>query len=238
MRSIDVKRGHTGSRAGAHLHRGSAAETDDAGFTLIEIMIVLMILAILLAIAIPTFLSTTAVATSRAAQANLNTAYTDAKVQYENNGQTYWVNGAQDALGFANLLSAAQLSETFHVGSAGTTTATGSSGSASVVSVSVSLDGNGLVLANYAKPGTCFYIVDNTTGLSPASSSVAPYTGATAITTSPVVATAGTLGLPTGSGVNYVTVKGDYTANDCNAYSPETSGSPATVQYLTSGYPG
>jgi type IV pilus assembly protein PilA len=47
-------------------------------------MVVLLVLAILLAIAIPTFLGTTASATSRSAQANLNTAFTDAKTQYEN----------------------------------------------------------------------------------------------------------------------------------------------------------
>ena len=176
-------------------------------------------------------------ATARSAQANLNTAFTDAKTQYENDNQTYYVNGVQDSAAFANLLDVAQLSLTFHAGSAGTTTATGSSGSASVVSVSVSVDGNGLVMANYAKPGSCFYLVDNTGGISSASSSVAPYTGATAVTTSPVVAPAGTIGLPSGTGVSYVSVLGDYNANDCNAYSPMTSGSPATVQYSTSGYP-
>ncbi len=227
------------SRIRVHPQRDLTGEPDDAGFTLVEIMVVLLILAILLAIAIPTFLGTTAVATARSAQANLNTAFTDAKTQYESDNQTYYVNGVQvaNSAGFAGLLNVAQLSLTFVAGNAGATTLTGSSGSSSVVSVSVSADGNGLVMANYAKPGSCFYLVDNNGGISSSSSAVAPYTGATAVTTSPVVAPAGTIGLPTGAGVSYVSVLGDYNANDCNANSPLTGGSPATVQYLTSHYP-
>ncbi len=62
---------------------------EDAGFTLIELMVVLLILAILLAIAIPTFLGVTKSANDRAAQSNLNTALLNAKAQYQNNSQTY-----------------------------------------------------------------------------------------------------------------------------------------------------
>ena len=50
---------------------------EDAGFTLIELMVVLLILAILLAIAIPTFLGVTKSANDRAAQSNLNTALSE-----------------------------------------------------------------------------------------------------------------------------------------------------------------
>ena len=49
------------------------AEAADAGFTLIELMVVLLIIAILLAIAIPTFLGVTGSANDRAAQSNLTT---------------------------------------------------------------------------------------------------------------------------------------------------------------------
>src|ERR1035437_2710270 len=61
----------------------------DAGFTLIELMVVLLILAILLAIAIPTFLGVTGSANDRAAQSNLNTALTNAKSIYQLNSQAY-----------------------------------------------------------------------------------------------------------------------------------------------------
>ena len=61
----------------------------DAGFTLIELMVVLLILAILLAIAIPTFLGVTGGANDRAAQSNINTALTTAKAAETQNNQTY-----------------------------------------------------------------------------------------------------------------------------------------------------
>jgi prepilin-type N-terminal cleavage/methylation domain-containing protein len=60
----------------------------DAGFTLIELMVVLLIIAILLAIAIPTFLGVTGSANDRAAQSNITNALTEMKALYQN-GQTY-----------------------------------------------------------------------------------------------------------------------------------------------------
>ena len=66
--------------------KGSGHESSaDAGFTLIELMVVLLILAILLAIAIPTFLGVTKSANDRAAQSNLNTAFVNAKAAFQQN---------------------------------------------------------------------------------------------------------------------------------------------------------
>ena len=61
----------------------------EAGFTLIELMVVLLIIAILLAIAIPTFLGVTSSANDRAAQSNLTNAITEATAQYQSAGQTF-----------------------------------------------------------------------------------------------------------------------------------------------------
>jgi type IV pilus assembly protein PilA len=52
---------------------------EEEGFTLIELMVVVLIIAILLAIAIPTFLSARSRAQDRAAQSNLRNALTAAK---------------------------------------------------------------------------------------------------------------------------------------------------------------
>ena len=68
----------------------SSRETEaaDAGFTLIELMVVLLIIAILLAIAIPTFLGVSGSANDRAAQSNLTNALTEVKALYQNS-QSY-----------------------------------------------------------------------------------------------------------------------------------------------------
>ena len=55
---------------------------DDKGFTLIELMVVVLIIAILIAIAIPTFLGLRRRAQDRAAQSNLRNGFTAAKAFY------------------------------------------------------------------------------------------------------------------------------------------------------------
>ena len=57
----------------------------DEGFTLIELMVVVLIIAILIAIAIPTFLGARERAQDRAAQSNIRNALTAAKVFYVDN---------------------------------------------------------------------------------------------------------------------------------------------------------
>src|SRR5437588_10514629 len=54
----------------------------EEGFTLIELMVVVLIIAILLAIAIPTFLGARSRAQDRAAQSNLRNALTAEKTYY------------------------------------------------------------------------------------------------------------------------------------------------------------
>jgi type IV pilus assembly protein PilA len=213
------------------------ADGGDDGFTMIELMVTLLVLAILLAIAIPTFLGTTNTANDRSAEANLVTALTDAQAQFQNGGQTYNVGGTSDAVAFGSLLTAAQLSLTFRAGLLGPSITQGSSGSASNVSVSVSLDGDGLVMAAYSVPGDCYYVIENESSLSAASTASTPYTGAHAVTTVPTTPAAGSLALPTSLGTSYVAVRGDTLKSDCNAFTPKTGGA-ATVQYLASGFPG
>jgi type IV pilus assembly protein PilA len=61
---------------------------DDKGFTLIELMVVVLIIAILIAIAIPTFLGLRERAQDRAAQAELRDGLTAAKAYYTDD-ETY-----------------------------------------------------------------------------------------------------------------------------------------------------
>ncbi len=64
------------------LHPADKAETEESGFTLIELMVVLLIMAILLAIAIPTFLAVTGGAKKTATQSNLTNVVTAATALY------------------------------------------------------------------------------------------------------------------------------------------------------------
>jgi prepilin-type N-terminal cleavage/methylation domain-containing protein len=109
------------ARARAHGAETEGAEAIEAGFTLIELMVVLLIIAILLAIAIPTFLGVSSTANDRAAQSNLSNALTESATLYNsssnpiysNNGAAYtsqapefnWQYNAQCATTVANCVS-------------------------------------------------------------------------------------------------------------------------------------
>src|SRR5579862_8616496 len=69
-------------RARLGARRNDAEERSEDGFTLIELMVVVLIIAILIAIAIPTFLGARQKAQDRAAQSNLRNALTAAKTAY------------------------------------------------------------------------------------------------------------------------------------------------------------
>lgn len=64
-------------------------DRDQRGFTLIELMVVVLIIAILLAIAIPTYLGARERANDRAVQSNLRNAHTNETVFYSNNVQVF-----------------------------------------------------------------------------------------------------------------------------------------------------
>ena len=86
-------------------------EHDDRGFTLIELMIVVLIIAIILAIAVPTFLGARDRANDRAAQSNVRNANTNALVFYTDH-QEFTEDPAElealdSSLRYTNTLSAA-----------------------------------------------------------------------------------------------------------------------------------
>lgn len=70
---------------------------DEDGFTLIELMVVVLIIAILIAIAIPTFLGLRARAQNRSAQSDLRNAMTAAKAFYTDADTYSGFNAARGA---------------------------------------------------------------------------------------------------------------------------------------------
>ena len=145
--------------------RSAAGETgEDAGFTLIELMVVLLILAILLAIAIPTFLGVTKSANDRAAQSNLNTALLNAKAQYQQNSQAY-----PSAANLVIALQSAEPSLQF---------LQGASTDQNHISVFVTGDSSALVLADYsAQTKNCWIVVDTPTKPDGTTAPVGPFAG-------------------------------------------------------------
>jgi type IV pilus assembly protein PilA len=128
-------------------------EDDESGFTLIELMVVLLIMAILLAIAIPTFLGVKGGAQDRAAQSNLTNATIDAKSYYVNNSNF----GTTDSL--VTALEAAEPELSFVDSST-------ASSYPNTLSVEVSSSGNEAILAMVSQNGSggnsnCFFAEDN-----------------------------------------------------------------------------
>jgi prepilin-type N-terminal cleavage/methylation domain-containing protein len=137
----------------------------DAGFTLIELMVVLLIIAILLAIAIPTFLGVTGSANDRAAQSNITNALTELKALYQN-GQTYCPaagncaagNTALPRTGAGSIQSSAP---EFTWVAAATSVTAGSNVGIDPVDVVGAGDGAGIMIAVQSKnANTCWYAVD------------------------------------------------------------------------------
>ncbi len=87
----------------------------EEGFTLVELMVVVLIIAILIAIAIPTFLGARERAQDRAAQSNLRNALTSAKVHYTDEENFSDGAGGDVTVG---LLNAIEPSLTFVAGAA------------------------------------------------------------------------------------------------------------------------
>jgi prepilin-type N-terminal cleavage/methylation domain-containing protein len=148
------------ARERAHPVEVEGEEAAEAGFTLIELMVVLLIIAILLAIAIPTFLGVTNTAGDRAAQSNLTNALTEGKALYEvNDAYADSTNTAYVAASFA-----AQAPEFDWVGGTppGDCEASNNGNCVSeAVFNSTSTDSQGLSLAVWSsKTDTCWYALD------------------------------------------------------------------------------
>jgi type IV pilus assembly protein PilA len=117
----------------------------EGGFTLIELMVVVLIIAILIAIAIPTFLGARTRAQDRAAQSNLRNALT-AEKSYYTDSQAYTEVAAS--------LDDIEPSLTYNADAA----------PAAVNEIYVDASGGTVTLGTKSASDTCFYIKDVATG--------------------------------------------------------------------------
>jgi type IV pilus assembly protein PilA len=113
----------------------------ERGFTLIELMVVVLIIAILIAIAIPAFLGARKRAQRRQAQSALRNTLTTEKTYYSD-AQIYITDGAGD-------LTAIEPNINY---------TTSISNDPNLVSVDVSADGQDLGMAAWSKSEECYYI--------------------------------------------------------------------------------
>ena len=123
---------------------------DDEGFTLIELMVVVLIIAILIAIAIPTFLGARQRAQDRAAQSNVRNAFTAEKTFYTD-GQAYTATVSD--------MTAIEPSLTY-TNTAGSLAATGNLVFLHATTVTTTNDT--VVLGALSGSGKCFWLKDNT----------------------------------------------------------------------------
>jgi type IV pilus assembly protein PilA len=137
----------------------------EAGFTLIELMVVVLIIAILIAIAIPTFLGARSRAQDRAAQSNLRNALTAEKTYYTDK-QVYIASAGVPEL------KAIEPSLTFNP-AANTAPIVGS------VAYGLNATTGAITLGTRSASGTCFYLRDTPTGAS-AGTTYGTFTPATA----------------------------------------------------------
>jgi type IV pilus assembly protein PilA len=136
-----MQRGHVGARV---VHR------NEQGFTLLELMMVVLIIAILIAVLMPVVAGATTRAKDRATQTTLNDAVKAAKVVYSDKAD---YTSVQPDLPTVLSATVGQNSLVF------VDDATSPTG---IKTVSVAVTGAGsVVMSALSKSGTCFYVSDD-----------------------------------------------------------------------------
>jgi type IV pilus assembly protein PilA len=130
-------------------------DEDEEGFTLIELMVVVLIIAILIAIAIPTFIGARGRAQERAAQSNLRNAYAAAKTVYTDSQQ--WSSIDPDAVQAAE--------PTLELAATGAFYDTSTGAKRISIAVNETTGDDWMVMAVEAETGDCFLLAEVVSGM-------------------------------------------------------------------------
>ena len=133
---------------------------EESGFTLIELMVVVLIMGILMAIAIPTFLSTQGSANDASAKSNATNVYTGERAYYEDNLDFIDASSTQNGVILDHQLPwGAQGAATKGFVTAQVGTQANTAAFSEVAATPWT--GNNVLVEDLSKSGNCFYIADD-----------------------------------------------------------------------------